>query len=97
MICSFCKTEVKINITPIVQSNGRKQLSRRCTDCNTWFGFERQDIESKEFKMPFGKFKDKTLSWIYSNDLNYFTWALKNMTGSLKVRLTEVAEENKPA
>jgi hypothetical protein len=44
------------------------------------------DLNPLNFKISFGKYKDKTIEWIYYNDNQYFNWLCKQDFKSSKIK-----------
>lgn len=93
MKCTHCPAESPEKITEVIHSNGTKHLRVECADCGKFLGYKRQNIIARNFLMPFGKYKDKTVGWIFENDLNYFNWAKDKLRGAVQDRFMEVGLE----
>ena len=55
-----------------------------CSDCGKWLKWIPKKVSWKEFVMPFGKHKGKTLLKISEIDDTYLPWSVNNLTGSIR-------------
>jgi hypothetical protein len=83
-----CKHSV-YSITEKVFKNGSIHLEKRCKECNKHLGYEPQNKPIEEsFVLPFGKYKGKTLKFIFDTDFNYLDWlANTEPTSNLKEKI----------
>jgi uncharacterized protein (DUF3820 family) len=76
-----CKHEKTIEKNLCDEATGEvKKIGIYCADCGKWIKWKRF-VDNADFVMPFGKHKGKKLKHIFSMDLEYSKWAVKNIKG----------------
>ena len=71
--CKYCNS---FNLDKMLVEHSNKTIHQKvtCRDCKKCSGFE-QIVENKDFRMPFGKYKGKSITEIIIQDLKYAMWA----------------------
>ena len=79
MKCKKCQGE-NFEHKLVTFSNGTEHVEIRCFDCNTHNGYQAQNRPIRpNAKMPFGKYKGKTIAEIAAADPYYALWCSKNL------------------
>lgn len=73
----FSKDEVKKEKVGV-------HLKAICPLCGSYIKFLEQTEPSGDDILPFGKYKDKSVDWICTNDNEYALWASDNLKGRYK-------------
>lgn len=85
--CSYCSGELIGK--NVVHSNGKKHIKLICKECGIWNGFAKS-VETKDFIMPFGKYKGQKISELPTD---YIHWCMENLSNNnIKTRMEEIYE-----
>jgi uncharacterized protein YbaR (Trm112 family) len=77
--CERCENAYLIKDIKLTQSGNH--LRADCPMCGRFLKFVQQTEPSGDDILPFGKYKDKTVDWVCTNDNAYALWASENMKG----------------
>lgn len=86
--CKYCNS---FSLDKILVEHRNKTIHQKvtCRDCRKFLGFE-QIVENKDFRMPFGKYKGKSITEIIDQDRKYAIWVSeKNDSNNIRRRFTE--------
>lgn len=70
--------------------NGAKHIELRCRDCGKFMQYKPQ---GSPYKFYFGKYKDRLLSEVMSEDFEYVYWCLENWEGKKHKKLQEAIDQ----
>jgi len=86
--CKYCDS---FNLDKILVEHSNKTIHQKvtCRDCKKCSGFE-QVVENKDFRMPFGKYKGKSITEIIGQDRKYAIWASEEIdSNNIRKRFKE--------
>lgn len=90
MICKYCDNE-EMSIKEVIFKNGTKHLERKCVKCGRQNGYAPKDIDPNDWRLPFGKYKGKTLGEVLKEDKSYLEWLYDNSKKeTMRNRIDEV-------
>lgn len=86
--CSQCGP-VDYTIEKVTYRNGAEHLVAHCLVCKKRIRSLPQEVtgSQQDFKMPFGKHKDKTLLEISLDDPDYLMWASQTLEKGIKRKI----------
>lgn len=89
LFCTKCRKNKEVKTNVVTFKNGTKHIEGKCFECHTFIKWIPQEIIPHNYKMPFGKYKGKTLGEIKRIDDDYL-WYIYDIA---KPRLKDLVDK----